>query len=74
MPERVCTVPCTWDAGAAVWVAASDDVPGLATGADSLDARVEKLKVVIAELLEVNGLGSQGQSSSSEGQPRCHLW
>ena len=56
MPERVYAVQCTWDAEAAVWVAASDDVPGLATGADSLDALVEKLKVLIAGLLEANGL------------------
>ncbi len=56
MHERVYTVQCTWDAEAAVWVAASDDVPGLATGADTLDALVDKLKVVIPELVEPNGL------------------
>jgi predicted RNase H-like HicB family nuclease len=56
MHERVYTVHCTWDAEAAVWVAASDDVPGLATGADTLDALVDKLKVVVPELLEANGL------------------
>jgi hypothetical protein len=56
MPERVHTVHCTWEADAAVWVAASDDVPCLATGADTSDALVEKLKVVIPELLEADGL------------------
>lgn len=56
MPERIYSVHCTWDPKAAVWVADSDDVPGLATGADTLDALVEKLKVVIPELLEANGL------------------
>jgi predicted RNase H-like HicB family nuclease len=54
--ERVYAVHCTFDAEAAVWVATSDDVPGLATGADTLDALVDKLKVVIPELLEANGL------------------
>jgi predicted RNase H-like HicB family nuclease len=54
--ERVYTVRCTWDAEAAVWVAESDDVPGLATGGDTLDALIEKLKVVIPDLLEANGL------------------
>lgn len=39
-----------------MWVADSDDAPGLATGAETLDALVEKLKVVIPELLEANGL------------------
>ena len=56
MAEHVYTVHCTWDPEAEVWVAASDDVPGLATGADTLDGLVEKLKVVIPELLEANGL------------------
>jgi predicted RNase H-like HicB family nuclease len=50
------TVHCAWDAEAEVWVANSDDVPGLATGADTLDDLVQKLKVVIPELLEANGL------------------
>lgn len=54
--ERIYTVQCTWDSEASVWVASSDDVPGLATGADTLDRLVERLKVVIPELLEANGL------------------
>jgi len=37
------------------WLAESDDVPGLATGADSYDELIEKLKVVIPELLRLNG-------------------
>jgi predicted RNase H-like HicB family nuclease len=60
--ERSYTVHCVWDAEAAVWVASSDDVPGLATGADTLDELVEKLKVLIPELLEANGLLAADQS------------
>jgi predicted RNase H-like HicB family nuclease len=56
MAQRVYAVHCTWDPEAEVWVAESDDVPGLATGADTLDALVETLKVVIPELLEANDL------------------
>ena len=41
----------------------SDDVPGLATGADTLDALVDKLKVAIPELLEANGRLAPGDSS-----------
>lgn len=44
-----------WDAEAKVWVAESDDVPGLATGAATLDELVSKLSVMIPELLELNG-------------------
>ena len=56
MAEHIYTVRCTWDPEAAVWVATSDDIPGLATGADTLEALVDKLKVVIPDLLEANGL------------------
>jgi predicted RNase H-like HicB family nuclease len=34
-------VNAEWDEEAAVWVASSDDVPGLATGADTLEALIE---------------------------------
>ncbi len=44
-----------WDDEAHVWVAESDDVPGLATGAGTLEALIEKLEIVIPELLELNG-------------------
>jgi predicted RNase H-like HicB family nuclease len=49
-------VRAEWDGEAGVWVASSDDVPGLATGADTFEELIEKLRVVIPELLEENGL------------------
>jgi predicted RNase H-like HicB family nuclease len=45
-----------WDDEAEVWVASSEDVPGLATGAETLEALLAKLKVVIPELLLENGI------------------
>jgi predicted RNase H-like HicB family nuclease len=56
MNERIYLVRADWDAEAKVWVAWSDDIPGLATGADTLEDLVEKLKMVVPELLEENGL------------------
>jgi len=55
-------VNAEWDEEARVWVASSEDVPGLATGADTLEGLIEKLKVVVPELLEANGLLSIGVS------------
>lgn len=49
------TVRATWDGEASVWVAESDGVHGLVTEADDLDALMSKLRVMIPELLEVNG-------------------
>lgn len=48
-------VHATWDEEAKVWVATSDDVPGLATEAASWDLLVPKLQAMIPELLDANG-------------------
>jgi predicted RNase H-like HicB family nuclease len=47
-------VHAEWDAEAHVWVATSDEVPGLATEADTTEALVQKLKTLIPELLAAN--------------------
>ena len=43
-----------WDPEARVWVAESEDVPGLVTEAPTMDALLAKLEVLIPELLEAN--------------------
>lgn len=48
-------VTAFWDADANVWVAESKDVPGLVTEAETVDALVHKLEVLIPELLDENG-------------------
>lgn len=48
-------VRATWDDEAKVWVATSNDISGLATEADSMDALVKKLQLMIPELLDANG-------------------
>jgi len=47
-------VHAEWDADAQVWVATSEEVPGLATESVSLDALAQKLDVMIPELIELN--------------------
>jgi len=49
-------VRAEWDEEVGVWVATSDDVTGLATEADTMEALVQKLKAMIPELLEANGV------------------
>lgn len=44
-----------WDSEACVWVAESDDVPGLVLESGSFDALVERLRFAVPELLELNG-------------------
>lgn len=48
-------VHAVWDDKARVWVASSEDVPGLATEAHTAETLVEKLKTLIPELLSLNG-------------------
>jgi predicted RNase H-like HicB family nuclease len=57
-------VQADWDHEAGVWVATSDDVPGLATEAPTIEALAEKLRIMIPELLEANQLLSSGQTGS----------
>jgi predicted RNase H-like HicB family nuclease len=54
-------VRAEWDEEAAVWVATSDDVPGLATESATLEALVDKLKDLIPELLIENGISTSGE-------------
>jgi predicted RNase H-like HicB family nuclease len=53
--EKPYYVHAVWDEDAQVWVASSDDVPGLATEAETAEALVQKLKILMPELLSLNG-------------------
>lgn len=53
--QKVLFIRAEWDPDAAVWVATSDDVPGLATEAETLDALSLKLEAMVPELLDANG-------------------
>lgn len=44
-----------WDSEAAVWIATSEDVPGLVLESGSLDALAERLRNAVPELLALNG-------------------
>jgi len=45
-----------WDPQAKVWVAQSNDVPGLVTEADTIEQLIAKLQTMIPELLLANGM------------------
>ena len=54
--NNIYQVLAKWDSEAGVWVAESDDVPGLVAEAESPNSLREKLRVLIPELLELNGV------------------
>lgn len=43
-----------WDDEAQVWVATSDDVPGLVAEAPTIEVLVERLRAITPELMELN--------------------
>ncbi|WP_083468792.1 DUF1902 domain-containing protein [Nostoc piscinale] len=52
--NTVIRVSAFWDSEAEVWVANSDDLPGLITEASTIELLTEKLKLMIPELCELN--------------------
>ncbi len=57
-------VRATWDDEARVWVAESDDVPGLVTEASTTEQLLAKLRVLVPELLELNHCGEKATMKS----------
>ena len=45
-----------WDDEAKVWVATSDDIPGLVLEAGSFDALIERVQAAAPELIKLNSL------------------
>ena len=47
-------VDFTWDEEADVWIAQSNDIPGLVLEGGSLDALIERVRFATPELIELN--------------------
>ena len=54
------TVNVIWDKDAEVWIATSEDIPGLVLESGSFDALLERIRFAVPELLQLN------KKSSSE--------
>ena len=52
--EKVCEVLFTWDDEVDVWIATSNDIPGLVLEHSSFDVLVERVRYAAPELLEFN--------------------
>ncbi|MEL6353919.1 MAG: DUF1902 domain-containing protein [Cyanobacteria bacterium J06627_28] len=58
-----CKVDAFWDSEAQVWVATSEDVPGLATESETLETLTQKLKNMVPELLQLNNVIPEREAS-----------
>ncbi len=54
MQQKPYFIRAEWDDEARVWVASSDDVPGLATEEETLEGLIARLEVMMPELLAAN--------------------
>ena len=52
MPSGI-TIQACWDDEAGVWLATSDDVPGLIVEAESWPAMLNEVQLILPELLEL---------------------
>jgi len=52
--NRSITIDARWDGEAAVWIATSDDVPGLVVEADTWPAMIEEVRLAAPDLIELN--------------------
>ena len=52
-------VKAEWDNDANVWVATSEDIPGLVAEAETLEVLRSKVLAMISDLMEDNGLDFQ---------------
>jgi len=59
MAQKPLFIRAEWDEEALVWVVTSDDVPCLATEENNIERLIEKLKILIPELLEANGIAQE---------------
>jgi hypothetical protein len=49
------TIDARWDPEASVWIATSNDVPGLVVEADTWPIMIEEVRLVLPDLLELSG-------------------
>jgi predicted RNase H-like HicB family nuclease len=61
--QKIYFIRAEWDDEAAVWVATSDDVPGLVTEAETMELLSAKLESLVPELLSENGFEITGEIS-----------
>ena len=71
--NRSITIQARWDDEASVWLATSDDVPGLVVEADTWPVMIEEVRLVLPELLEISGRGSDKLSLTFKAEEHLDL-
>jgi hypothetical protein len=70
---RSIAIDARWDPEASVWIATSEDVPGLVVEADTWPGMIEEVRLVLPELLEVSGKTKNSLSLSFRAKDYLQL-
>jgi hypothetical protein len=66
-------IQARWDGEASVWIATSADVPGLVVESDTWPGMIEEVGLVLPELMEVSGRGSEDISLTFKAEEHRDL-
>jgi hypothetical protein len=70
---RDISINARWDGEAAVWIARSEDVPGLVVEAESWPSMIEEVRVILPDLLELNGQPNEKLSVTFKAEEHLDL-
>jgi hypothetical protein len=67
------TINARWDVEAGVWIATSEDAPGLVVEAGTWPAMIEEVRLVLPDLLELSGRKSNKLSLTFKAEEHLKL-
>ena len=70
---RDISINARWDGEAAVWIATSEDVPGLVVEADTWPSMIEEVRLVLPDLLELSGQTAEKLSLTFKAEEHLDL-
>jgi hypothetical protein len=71
--NRDIIIQARWDGEASVWLATSEDVPGLVVEADTWPGMISEVEMILPELLEVAGQGGERLSLTFKAEEHRDL-
>jgi hypothetical protein len=71
--NREIGIQARWDGEASVWIATSEDVPGLVVEADSWPQMIEEVRLVLPDLMQLSGRSHENLSLTFKAEEHLDL-
>jgi hypothetical protein len=71
--SREIGIQARWDGEASVWIATSEDVPGLVVEADSWPQMIEEVRLVLPDLMQLSGRSHENLSLTFKAEEHLDL-